>query len=217
MPTKLIVGLIIIFCCDFAFAAPCSKVKCQISLDSVGAPTCLGSKIYSPLKQGECIVVEFYDGQRRIEKRPIYGPENNLIDFIKKIIEMLASSRGYSDCDIWDIDISGNEENFCFETTKELSLCREDADYSTHLSIKDHASGKPYKEIWLYGKAHFLWPQDKFLIDDGVSYQFKISDDRWKTITFHKVPKTFSGNKETSWMIDKGCNRQANIRVPAVK
>jgi hypothetical protein len=222
MPTKWFIGLIFIFCCDFALAASCGKdevliIKTKILTKnprySVG--NCLKtSQIYPPkfLKQGEHIVVEFSNKQ----KRTIYGPENNLIRFLKKIIEKLISPRGYSDCDIWDIDISVDEEAFCYESTKELFLCREDVDYSTHLFIEDHATGKLYKRIWLYGKARFLLPQDKFPIRDGVSYQFKISDDRWKTITFYKVPKTFSGNKETSWMIDKRCYRQANIRVPVV-
>ena len=216
MSTKWIVGLIFIFCCDFALAASCGKDEILIVKSNTPrylAGTCLKiSQIEPPnfLKQEEYIVVKFNNSIRTI-----YGPENNLIDFIKKIIEKLIVARSYSNCDMWDIDISRNEKAFCFETTKELSLCRTYASYSERLVIEDNASRKLYY-IWQYGEIRLLWPQDKFPIHDGVSYQLKTSDEIEKTITFYKVPKTFSGNKETSWMIDKGCYRQANIRVPKI-
>jgi len=101
MPTKLIVGLIIVFCYDFALAASCGKdevliVKSKMPLYSAG--TCLKiSQIEPPkiLKQGECIVVKLNNGQ----KRTICDPENDLISFIKKIIKLIELSAS-SHCDI---------------------------------------------------------------------------------------------------------------------
>jgi hypothetical protein len=244
MSKNLIVGLIIVFCCvivffgDFALAASCGKdevlivksgevliakpelVITEFKIPGYDLDTCLNlktSQINLPhLKKKECIVVKFYNGQEKI----ICGPEKKVSSFIETLIEMIIRLTGSrtpspNHCDIWDLDISGNEENFCFESTEKISICRKEANSPIRCSIKNEASEKSSKKTWRWadGEKKILWRQKKFPIRDGVSYQLKISDNAWKSIIFHKVPKTFSGNKQTSWMIDKGCYLQADTRV----
>ena len=101
MPTKWIAGLIIIFYCDFALATSCGEDEVLIvesQTPQYSAGTCLKiSQIEPPkfLKEGECIVVKFNEGQ----KRTICDPENDLIGFIKKIIKLIELSAS-SHCDI---------------------------------------------------------------------------------------------------------------------